>query len=87
MDELPLDDNLTETLAHMLVPVQPPEEFRHHLRNGLQLASRQHAQRRHLRRKRMTWQNWWLGIVAFSASIAAGSVIAYVIRARLFHSA
>ena len=87
MHEQPFDDELTETLDHMLVPVKPPEEFRHHLRTGLQLAGRQHAQRRHQRRKRMTWQNWWLGMVAFSASIAAGSVIAYVVRSRLIHSA
>ncbi len=87
MAESQFDDDLAETLEHMLVPVKPPEEFRHHLRTGLQLASQQQAQRRYLRRKRMTWQNWWLGVVAFSASIAAGSVIAYLVRSRLIHSA
>ena len=87
MGEPPSDADLTETLAHMLVPVKPPEEFRHHLHTGLQLAGQQHAQRRYLRRKRMTWENWWVGVVAFSASIAAGSVIAYLVRSRLFHSA
>lgn len=87
MGESSMDADLTETLANLLVPIKPPEEFRHHLRTGLRLAGQQHAQRRYLRRKHMTWQNWWVGVVAFSASIAAGSVIAYIVRSHLTHSA
>ncbi len=82
-----LDDTLAKTLEDLLVPVKPPEEFRDHLRSGLQLAGQQHASQRSYRRRRrrLTWQNWWLAVVAFSASIAAGSVVAYLVRTRLMH--
>jgi hypothetical protein len=82
-----LDDDLVETLEGLLVPVRPSQEFRNHLRTGLHLASQQQAARRRLRRRHMTWQNWWLGVVAFSASIAAGSILAYLVRSHLWHSA
>ncbi len=81
------EDDLTRTLEDILVPVRPPAEFRDHLRAGLELASQQQvSQRRYRRRRRgLTWQNWWLAVVAFSASIAAGSVLAYLVRSRLMH--
>ena len=87
MDESFLENDLTQTLEQMLVPVKPPEEFRAHLRTGLHLASQQHTARRGYRRRhaRVAWQHWWLAVVAFSASIAAGSVIAYLLRARFVH--
>ena len=87
MGDSSLDADLVQSLASLLVPIKPPEEFRLHLRSGLQLAGQQHAQRRDRRRRRMTWQNWWVGVVAFGASIAAGSVIAYLLRSRLVHPA
>ncbi len=82
-----LDDVLAKTLEDLLVPVKPPEEFRDHLRSGLHLAGQQYASRRSYRQRRrqLTWQNWWLAVVAFSASIAAGSVVAYLVRTRLIH--
>ncbi len=84
-----LEDDLAETLEHTLVPIKPTDEFRTHLRSGLQLASQQHAAHRSYRRRRrrLSWQNWWLAVVAFSASVAAGSVLAYVVRSRLLHPA
>ncbi len=87
MVESKMDDELAQSLEDLLVPVKPPEEFRDYLRSGLQLAGQQHAAKRHYqrRRRRLSWQNWWLAVVAFSASIAAGSVLAYVLRTRLMH--
>ncbi len=78
-----IKDDLTETLEQMLVPVRPPAEFRDHLRNNLKLAGHQQATRRLYRKRRMSWQNWWLAVVLFTTSIAAGSVLAYLLRSRL----
>ncbi len=82
-----VDDDLAKTLEDLLVPVRPPAEFRDHLRSGLHLAGQQYASQKSYRqrRRRLTWQNWWLAVVAFSASIAAGSVLAYLVRSRLMH--
>ncbi len=78
-----MQDDLAEALEQMLVPVRPPAEFREHLRDNLRLAGHQHATRRLVRRRRMSWQNWWLAVVLFTTSIAAGSVLAYILRSRL----
>ncbi len=78
-----MEDDLAESLEEMLVPVRPPQRFRENLRANLQLAGRQNASRRHYRRRKMSWQNWWLLLVLFSASISAGSLLAYLVRTRL----
>ena len=77
------EDELARALEQMLVPVRPTAAFRDHLRSNLELASRQHESRRRYRRRRMRWENWWLAIVLFSASIAAGSAVAYFLRTRV----
>ncbi len=84
MSERHADDELAETLEEMLVPVRPPELFREHLRANLKLAGRQNAARRRYRRRKLSAQNWWLLVVLFSASITAGSLLAYLVRSRVF---
>lgn len=81
------EETFAESLEHVLVPLQPPDVFRDHLRHGLQLAGNQQRARRGLtRRSRVNWSNWWIGVAAFGASLAAGSLIAYLVRSRLLHS-
>ncbi len=77
------EEKLAHTLEQMLVPVHPTAAFRDHLRTNLKLASHQHESRRRYRRRRMRWQNWWLLVVLFSASITAGSVLTYFLRTRV----
>lgn len=81
------EESFAENLERVLVPVQPPDAFRDHLRQGLRLASRQHRARGSIRLgRRMNWANWWIGAAAFGASLAAGSLIAYLVRSRVTHS-
>ncbi len=77
------EDELAQALEQMLVPVRPTSAFRDHLRANLELASHQHESRRRYRRRQMRWENWWVAVVLFIASIAAGSALAYVLRTRL----
>ncbi len=84
MSDPSLEETLTETLNRVLVPVQPTDVFRDRLRQGLQLAGHQQRARRGVRRRRMiNRNNWWIGAAAFGASLAAGSLIAYLVRSRL----
>lgn len=81
------EEAFAENLGRLLVPVQPTDVFRDHLRHGLQLAGHQQRARRGVRRRRATtMSNWWIGAAAFGLSLAAGSLIAYVMRSRLMHS-
>jgi hypothetical protein len=81
------EETFVENLERVLVPVQPPDVFRDHLRRGLQLAGHQQRVRRGVRRRRgLNWNNWWIGVAAFGASLAAGSLIAYFVRSRVMHS-
>jgi hypothetical protein len=81
------EETFVESLERVLVPVQPTTVFRDRLREGLQLASHQQRARRGVRRRRgVNWSNWWIGAAAFGASLAAGSLIAYLIRSRVLHS-
>lgn len=84
MSESSLEETLAETLNRVLVPVQPTEVFRDRLRQGLQLAGRQQRARRGVGRRRLiNRNNWWMGAAAFGASLAAGSLIAYIVRSRV----
>jgi hypothetical protein len=86
MSEPSLEETLVETLNRVLVPVQPTDVFRDHLRQGLQLASHQQRARGRVRRRRAINRNtWWIGVAAFGASLAAGSLIAYLLRSRVIH--
>ncbi len=80
------EEELAQALEQMLVPVRTPAVFRDHLKSNLKLASHQHESRRRYRRRRMNWQNWWLLVVLFSASVTAGSVLAYFLRTRVLSS-
>jgi hypothetical protein len=81
------EETFVENLERVLVPVQPPDVFRDRLRQGLQLAGRQQRARRGVRRRRaINWNSWWIGAAAFGASLAAGSLIAYLVRSRVMHS-
>ncbi len=81
-----LDDELAEELRRALTPVRPPEVFRDHLRNNLKLAGDQQKVRRGMRRRRgLDWTNWWIVGALMGGSIAAGSVLAYLIRSRILY--
>ncbi|MGE5138005.1 MAG: hypothetical protein ACM3JD_00975 [Rudaea sp.] len=83
MSDPNLDERLTEELKRALAPVKPPEAFRDHLRHNLELAGRQQVVRRgRMVRRRPPWAEWWIMVVLMGGSIAAGSVLAYIIRSR-----
>ncbi|MGB8644190.1 MAG: hypothetical protein WCF84_03070 [Anaerolineae bacterium] len=77
-----LDDTLAQELSRALTPVRPPAVFRDHLRHNLQLAGRQQVVRRRLPARRLTWTNWWMALALMGGSLAAGSILAYLIRSR-----
>ncbi len=84
MAQLDMDEILAEELRHALTPVKPPEVFRNHLRHNLQLAGRQQVARRGVPiRRSLDWTNWWMALALMGGSIAAGSILAYLIRSRV----
>ncbi len=79
-----LDEFLARELSRTLTPVRPPEVFRDHLRHNLQLAGKQQAIRRvRPAPHKLTWANWWMAVALMGGSIAAGSILAYLLRSRL----
>lgn len=81
------DESWEEAMAlnikRVLTPVQPSIIFRDRLRTGLQVASRQHAAQRALRATQTGGvPRWWMGAAALGVTLAAGSVIAWVVRSR-----
>ncbi|GIL14895.1 MAG: hypothetical protein BroJett039_00680 [Chloroflexota bacterium] len=83
-----MQDNLWEeqlalTMRRTLTPTHPSDSFRKHLRANLQLAGQQQATRRALRMRQPQPVNYWvLGAAALGLTVAAGSMIAWAIRAR-----
>jgi len=83
-----MQDNLWEeqlalTMRGALAPAHPSDSFRKHLRANLQLAGQQQAARRALRMRQPQSVNYWvLGAAALGLTVAAGSMIAWAIRAR-----
>lgn len=81
------DDSWEEAMAlnirRVLTPVQPSTVFRDRLRSGLQVASQQRAAQRALRATQTGGvPRWWMGAAALGVTLAAGSVIAWVVRSR-----
>ncbi|MDL1898331.1 hypothetical protein FBQ82_18960 [Anaerolineae bacterium CFX7] len=84
MQESNWETKLTADMQRVLTPVQPSDSFRKHLKTNLQLAGQQHAARRAMRLRRPRQVNYWvMGAAAFGLTVAAGSVIAWAVRARL----
>ena len=86
-DELAQLSTLAEILKQVLVPVKPSDVFRRRLRAGLQLAGHHQSARRVLIPFRAPNLNyWWVGAAALGASVAAGGIIAWLVRSRTAHS-
>lgn len=82
------EEQLTSNMRRVLTPVHPSDSFRTHLRTNLQLAGQQQAQQRAMRLQRPTHVNYWvLGAAALGVTVAAGSVLAWAIRSRVFPNA
>ncbi len=78
-----LDQILAEELKRTLTPVKTREVFKDHLRHNLELAGRQQAARRGRPiRRTASWNDWWLAVALMGLSIAAGSIMAFLIRSR-----
>ena len=80
-----LDQILAEELKRTLTPVKTREVFKDHLRHNLALAGRQQVARRGrpARRQSLAWDDWWIAVALMGLSIAAGSVLAFLIRTRI----
>ncbi len=77
-------ENLEANVKRVLTPVQPSASFRNHLRSNLQLAGQQQAAQRAMRLRRPSHVNYWvMGAAALGIMVAAGSALAWAIRARL----
>jgi hypothetical protein len=76
--------DLAENVKRVLVPVHPSDAFRNRLRAGLQLAGHhqvtQQASQSPVALRNLNY--WWVGAAAIGASVAAGSIIAWVVRSR-----
>lgn len=83
MQENYWEEQLQSNMRRVLTPVQPSDSFRQHLRSNLQLAGQQQAAQRAMRIQRPAYVNYWvLGAAALGVTVAAGSMIAWAIRAR-----
>ncbi len=83
MNDPYLDQILAEELKRTLTPVKTREVFKDHLRHNLELAGRQQAARRGVpARRSLAWDDWWMAVALMGLSIAAGSVLAFLIRSR-----
>ncbi len=84
MPESVWEQQLEQNMQQVLTPVHPSALFRNHLRSNLHLASQQQAARRAMRLRRLQPVNYWVvGAAALGLTVAAGSVIAWAVRARL----
>lgn len=78
---------IAEELKRVLTPVKPTEAFRARLRGSLQLAGHHQVARRGIQPTRfLNRKLWWVGAAALGASVAAGSIIAWVVRSRTVHA-
>ncbi len=78
-----LDQILAEELKRTLTPVKTREVFKDHLRHNLELAGRQQVARRgRPMRGPRNWDDWWFAVALMGLSIAAGSIMALIIRTR-----
>ena len=75
--------SLAERVQRALVPVSPTRVFRERLQEGLMLAAG-HRQTHSLIQvaNPKPWRYWWVGAAALGSAIAAGGVIAWVVRMR-----
>lgn len=77
---------LTDDLRHVLVPVAPTRVFRDRLREGLMLSGRS---RKKTRLASLVgpqpWNYWWVGAAALGSAVAAGGIIAWLLRTRQHH--
>lgn len=78
------EEALESRVKRVLTPVHPSPSFRAHLRHNLQLAGQQQAAQRALQLYRPQHVNYWvLGAAALGVTVAAGSMIAWALRARM----
>jgi hypothetical protein len=84
MHENAWEQNLELTMQRVLTPVRPSLSFRNHLRSNLQLAGEQQAAQRAMHMRHPQHVNYWvMGAAALGLTVAAGSMLAWVIRSRL----
>lgn len=75
---------LAEGLRRALVPVSPAPTFRQSLREGLYLAAGQRDPHRLiLGRIPPPDRGVWMGVAAVGSLVAAGSIVAWVVRSRV----
>lgn len=75
--------NLAEGMRHVLVPVAPTRVFRDRLRTGLMLAGgRQKKQGLATLVGPEPWRYWWVGAAALGSAVAAGGIVAWLLRTR-----
>lgn len=83
MSDKAWEQNLELNMQQVLTPVHPSPLFREHLRANLQLAGQQQAAQRAMRLRHPKHVNYWvLGAAALGLTVAAGSMIAWAVRAR-----
>jgi len=84
MQDTAWEEALESSVKRVLKPVHPSASFRDHLRYNLQLAGQQQAAQRAMQLHRPQHVNYWvLGAAALGVTVAAGSMIAWALRARM----
>ncbi len=84
MQDQSWEKNLEWNMQSVLTPVHPSAAFRSHLRSNLQMAGQQQAAQRAMRLQHPRHVNYWvLGAAALGITVAAGSMLAWMIRSRL----
>lgn len=77
------EEQVAANVRRVLTPVHPSDTFRTHLRTNLQLAGQQQQAQRAMRLQHPSAVNYWvLGAAALGVTVAAGSMIAWAMRAR-----
>ncbi|MBI4673053.1 MAG: hypothetical protein HY741_15470 [Chloroflexi bacterium] len=78
------EELLESKVRRVLTPVHPSVSFRNHLRYNLQLAGQHQAAQRAMQLRHPQHANYWvLGVAALGLTVAAGSMIAWALRARM----
>jgi len=84
MQDTSWEESLESRMKRVLTPVSPSPSFRAHLRHNLELAGQQQAAQRAMQLRRPQHVNYWvLGAAALGVTVAAGSMIAWALRARM----
>lgn len=74
---------LAEKLQRALVPLAPTRIFRDRLREGLLLAANHRRIGNVIQiANPRPWRYWWVGAAALGSAVAAGGIIAWVVRTR-----